>query len=98
MRRLLFLNGIKAFRGRAKRKLQWRGAELNVSAAAISRMVHLLSAARRRPVRRGKLAGDGGARLPNGLTPIFDALASHGDGALQSGIDRGVGPTLRCAG
>ena len=43
MRRLLFLNGIKAFEAAARTgSFAAAGAELNVSAAAVSRMVHLL--------------------------------------------------------
>src|SRR5712671_752218 len=43
MRRLLFLNGIKAFEAAARSgSFAAAGSELNVSAAAISRMVHLL--------------------------------------------------------
>ena len=43
MRRLLFLNGIKAFEAAARSgSFAAAGAELNVSAAAVSRMVHLL--------------------------------------------------------
>ncbi len=43
MRRLLFLNGIKAFEAAARTgSFAGAGAELNVSAAAVSRMVHLL--------------------------------------------------------
>jgi LysR family glycine cleavage system transcriptional activator len=43
MRRLLFLNGIKAFEAAARSgSFAGAGAELNVSPAAISRMVHLL--------------------------------------------------------
>src|SRR5260370_20254345 len=43
MRRLLFLNGIKAFEAAARSgSFAGAGAELNVSAAAVSRMVHLL--------------------------------------------------------
>ena len=43
MRRLLFLNGIKAFEAAARSgSFAAAGAELNVSPAAISRMVHLL--------------------------------------------------------
>src|SRR5258708_19256788 len=42
MRRLLFLNGIKAFEAAARSgSFSGAGAELNVSAAAISRMAHL---------------------------------------------------------
>jgi LysR family transcriptional regulator, glycine cleavage system transcriptional activator len=43
LRRLLFLNGIKAFEAAARGgSFAAAGAELNVSPAAISRMVHLL--------------------------------------------------------
>ena len=43
MRRLLFLNGIKAFEAAARTgSFAAAGTELNVSAAAVSRMVHLL--------------------------------------------------------
>jgi len=43
VRRLLFLNGIKAFEAAARSgSFAAAGGELNVSPAAISRMVHLL--------------------------------------------------------
>ncbi|MGA7803021.1 LysR family transcriptional regulator, partial [Bradyrhizobium sp.] len=43
MRRLLFLNGIKAFEAAARGgSFAAAGSELNVSAAAVSRLVHLL--------------------------------------------------------
>src|ERR1700760_4419712 len=43
LRRLLFLNGIRAFEAAARGgSFAAAGAELNVSPAAISRMVHLL--------------------------------------------------------
>src|SRR3979411_3487162 len=43
VRRLLFLNGIKAFEAAARSgSFAAAGSELNVSAAAVSRMVHLL--------------------------------------------------------
>src|SRR5258707_12420156 len=43
MRRLLFLNGIKAFEAAARSgSFAGAGTELNVSAAAVSRRVHLL--------------------------------------------------------
>jgi hypothetical protein len=43
VRRLLFLNGIKAFEAAARTgSFAAAGTELNVSAAAVSRMVHLL--------------------------------------------------------
>ena len=43
MRRLLFLNGMRAFEAAARSgSFAGAGSELNVSAAAVSRMVHLL--------------------------------------------------------
>jgi LysR family glycine cleavage system transcriptional activator len=74
LRRLLFLNGIKAFEAAAA------GGELNVSPAAISRMVHLLEerlgvALFERKANRLALTPAGRA-YQSGLTPIFDALAS----------------------
>src|ERR1700710_589986 len=81
MRRLLFLNGIKAFEAAARTgSFAAAGAELNVSPAAISRMVHLLEqrlgvALFERKANRLALTPAGRA-YQNGLTPIFDALAS----------------------
>ena len=80
-RRLLFLNGIKAFEAAARSgSFAAAGAELNVSPAAISRMVHLLE--ERLGValferKANKLAlTQAGRTYQSGLTPIFDALAS----------------------
>ena len=81
MRRLLFLNGIKAFEAAARgSSFAAAGHELNVSAAAISRMVHLLEdrlgvALFERKANRLTLTAAGRA-YQSGLTPIFDALAS----------------------
>src|SRR5260370_8207159 len=81
MRRLLFLNGIKAFEAAARSgSFAGAGAELNVSAAAISRMVHLLEerlgvALFERKANRLVTTAAGRA-YQSGLTPIFDALAS----------------------
>src|SRR5258707_10918406 len=81
MRRLLFLNGIKAFEAAARSgSFAGAGAELNVSAAAISRMVHLLEqrlgvALFERRANRPAMTAAGRA-YQNGPTPIFDALAS----------------------
>jgi len=81
LRRLLFLNGIKAFEAAARSgSFAAAGHELNVSAAAISRMVHLLEdrlgvALFERKANRLLLTSAGRA-YQNGLTPIFDALAS----------------------
>src|SRR6202035_5936994 len=81
MRRLLFLNGIRAFEAAARSgSFAGAGAELNVSATAVSRMVHLLE--QRLGValferRSNRLAmTSAGRAYQNGLTPIFDALAS----------------------
>lgn len=81
MRRLLFLNGIKAFEAAARSgSFAGAGAELNVSPAAISRMVHLLEqrlgvALFERKANRLAMTAAGRA-YQTGLTPIFDALAS----------------------
>jgi LysR family glycine cleavage system transcriptional activator len=81
MRRLLFLNGIKAFEAAGRSgSFAGAGAELNVSPAAVSRMVHLLEqrlgvALFERKANRLVMTQAGRA-YQNGLTPIFDALAS----------------------
>jgi LysR family transcriptional regulator, glycine cleavage system transcriptional activator len=103
MRRLLFLNGIKAFEAAARSgSFAGAGAELNVSAAAISRMVHLLEqrlgiALFERKANRLAMTPAGRA-YQNGLTPIFDALASlTAQVTAPSGVrilTIGVGPTF----
>src|SRR5260370_14305183 len=81
MRRLLFLNGIKAFEAAARSgSFAGAGAELNVSAAAISRMVHLLEqrlggALFQRKATRLAVARPGRSP-PREPPPILDALAS----------------------
>ena len=81
MRRLLFLNGIKAFEAAARTgSFAAAGTELNVSAAAISRMVNLLEQRLgvvlfERKANRLALTAAGRA-YQSGLTPIFDALSS----------------------
>src|ERR1700737_1771523 len=81
MRRLLFLNGMRAFEAAARSgSFAGAGSELNVSAAAVSRMVHLLEqrlgvALFERKANRLVMTPAGRA-YQNGLTPIFDALAS----------------------
>src|ERR1700755_855765 len=78
MRRLLFLNGITAFDAAARRgSFAGAGLELNVSAAAISRMVHLLEqrlgvALFERKANRLVMTPAGRAHQ-GGLTPVFDA-------------------------
>ena len=103
MRRLLFLNGIKAFEAAARSgSFAAAGLELNVSAAAISRMVHLLEqrlgvALFERKANRLALTAAGRA-YQSGLTPIFDALASLTAQVTAPASRRvltiGVGPTF----
>jgi len=103
MRRLLFLNGIRAFEATARSgSFAGAGAELNVSAAAVSRMVHLLEqrlgvALFERKSNRLAMTLAGRA-YQSGLTPIFDALASLTAQVTAPGSVRvltiGVGPTF----
>ena len=103
MRRLLFLNGIKAFEAAARSgSFAGAGGELNVSAAAVSRMVHLLEqrlgvALFERKANRLVMTAAGRA-YQGGLTPIFDALASlTAQVTAPSGLRAltiGVGPTF----
>ncbi|HZR86518.1 MAG TPA: LysR substrate-binding domain-containing protein [Bradyrhizobium sp.] len=103
MRRLLFLNGIKAFEAAARGgSFAAAGQELNVSAAAISRMVHLLEerlgvALFERKANKLALTAAGRA-YQNGLTPIFDALATLTAQVTAPTAMRvltiGVGPTF----
>jgi len=103
VRRLLFLNGIKAFEAAARSgSFAAAGLELNVSAAAISRMVHLLEqrlgvALFERKANRLALTAAGRA-YQSGLTPIFDALASLTAQVTAPASRRvltiGVGPTF----
>ena len=103
MRRLLFLNGIKAFEAAARSgSFAAAGAELNVSAAAVSRMVHLLEdrlgvALFERKANR-LIPTAAGRAYQSGLTPIFDALASLTAQVTAPSSVRvltiGVGPTF----
>src|SRR5258707_7535395 len=103
MRRLLFLNGIKAFEAAARSgSFAGAGAELNVSAAAVSRMVHLLEQRLglklfERKANRLEMTAAGRA-YQSGLTPIFDALASLTAHVMAPSSVRvltiGVGPTF----
>jgi LysR family transcriptional regulator, glycine cleavage system transcriptional activator len=103
VRRLLFLNGIKAFEAAARSgSFAAAGAELNVSAAAVSRLVHLLEerlgvALFERQANRLALTSAGRA-YQGGLTPIFDALASLTAQVTAPASVRvltiGVGPTF----
>jgi LysR family glycine cleavage system transcriptional activator len=103
MRRLLFLNGIKAFEAAARSgSFAAAGSELNVSPAAVSRMVHLLEqrlgvALFERKANRLLMTAAGRA-YQSGLTPIFDALASLTAQVTAPSSVRvltiGVGPTF----
>lgn len=103
MRRLLFLNGIKAFEAAARTgSFAAAGSELNVSAAAVSRMVHLLEerlgvALFERKANRLATTAAGRA-YQSGLTPLFDALASLTAQVTAPSSVRvltiGVGPTF----
>src|SRR6266704_1908974 len=103
MRRLLFLNGIKAFEAAARSgSFAAAGSELNVSAAAISRMVHLLEdrlgvALFERKANKLVTTAAGRA-YQSGLTPLFDALASLTAQVTAPSSVRvltiGVGPTF----
>src|ERR1700709_948169 len=103
MRRLLFLNGIKAFEAAARSgSFAAAGSELNVSAAAISRLVTLLEdrlgvALFERKANRLAVTAAGRA-YQSGLTPIFDALASlTAQVTAPAGVrvlTIGVGPTF----
>jgi len=103
MRRLLFLNGIKAFEAAARSgSFAGAGLELNVSPAAISRMVHLLEARLgvalfERKANRLAMTPAGRA-YQSGLTPIFDALTSLTAQVTAPASVRvltvGVGPTF----
>src|SRR5258707_9477600 len=103
MRRLLFLNGIKAFEAAARSgSFAAAGSELNVSAAAVSRMVHLLEERLGIALferKANKLVTTAAGRAyQSGLTPIFDALASlTAPGTSPTGLrvlTIGVGPTF----
>jgi LysR family glycine cleavage system transcriptional activator len=103
MRRSLFLNGIKAFEAAARSgSFAAAGSELNVSAAAVSRMVHLLEQRLgvdlfERKANRLAMTSAGRA-YQSGLTPIFDALASLTAQVTAPSSVRvltiGVGPTF----
>jgi LysR family glycine cleavage system transcriptional activator len=103
LRRLLFLNGIKAFEAAARSgSFAAAGQELNVSAAAVSRLVHLLEqrlgvALFERKANRLVMTAAGQA-YQSGLTPIFDALASLTAQVTAPSSMRvltiGVGPTF----
>ncbi len=103
MRRLPFLNGIKAFEAAARAgSFAAAAEELNVTPAAISRMVRLLEDRLALPLFQRKPNGlsltPAGRAYQAGLTPIFDALATLTAQVTASANPRvltvGVGPTF----
>lgn len=103
MRRLPFLNGVKAFEAAARHgSFSGAAGELNVSPAAVSRLVNLLEqrlglALFVRTANRLALTAAGQA-YQTGLTPIFDALAAlTAQVSAQAGsrvLTIGIGPTF----
>ncbi len=103
MRRLPFLNGVRAFEAAARSGSFARAAdELHVTPAAISRMVHLLE--ERLGValferKANKLeATPAGRAYQDGLSPLFDTLAALTEQVKQLAranvLTVGVGPTF----
>jgi LysR family glycine cleavage system transcriptional activator len=97
------LNGLKAFEAAARHgSFAGAAAELNVSPAAVSRLVHLLEQRLRivlfeRSANRLALTAAGRA-YQGGLTPLFDAIANLTaqvtSGAGARVLTVGVGPTF----
>ena len=103
MRKLPFLNGIRAFEAAARTGSFKKAAdELNVTPAAISRMVHLLEERLGLPLFARKAnrlsATPAGRSYQAGLTALFDQLAALTDQVKASAGSRvltiGVGPTF----
>ncbi len=103
MRKLPFLNGIKAFEATARNGSFTKAAdELNVTPAAVSRMVHLLEDRLGLPLFERKAnrlsATAAGRTYQAGLTSLFDQLATLTDQVTASATSRvltvGVGPTF----
>lgn len=103
MRRLPFLNGVRAFEAAARAgSFAGAAAELHVSPAAVSRMVRLLEERlglalfERAPNRL--VPTPAGRAYQAGLTPILDSLADLTDRVTAMGRRRvltvGVGPTF----
>ena len=103
MRRLPHLNGIKAFEAAARcGSFAAAAAEMNISPAAVSRMVRVLEgrlgvALFERSPNRLTLTAHG-RTYQVGLSPIFDALAQLTDQVQAQAGSRiltiGVGPTF----
>jgi LysR family glycine cleavage system transcriptional activator len=103
MRRLPFLNGIRAFEAAGRTgSFAAAAAELHVSPAAISRMVKLLEERLGLPLferQANRLAPTtAGARYLAGLTPLLDGLAVLTEEVAALGgrqvLTLGVGPTF----
>jgi LysR family transcriptional regulator, glycine cleavage system transcriptional activator len=103
MRRLPFLNGVRAFEAAARTGSFAKAAdELHVTPAAISRLVHLLEeriGAELFERKANRLAPTpAGRTYQAGLTPLFDALANLTAQVSAMGGARvltvGVGPTF----
>src|SRR5262245_24595498 len=103
MRKLPFLNGIRAFEAAARTGSFAKAAdELHVTPAAISRMVHLLEDRLGVSLFERKanklIATDPGRIYQTGLTQLFDALANLTAQVTAMGGSRvltiGVGPTF----
>ncbi len=103
MRRLPFLNGIKAFEAAARGgSFAAAAQELNVTPAAISRMVRLLEDRLALPLFQRRPNGlqltPAGRAYQAGLTPILDALANLTAQVTalpsQRVLTVGVGPTF----
>src|SRR4051812_26814920 len=103
MRKLPFLNGIRAFEAAARAESFAKAAgELNVTPAAISRMVQLLEQRIGVPLFERKanrlILTAAGRTYQAGLTQLFDALANLTTQVTAMGGSRvltvGVGPTF----
>ncbi|MDQ8732576.1 transcriptional regulator GcvA [Bradyrhizobium sp. LHD-71] len=103
MRRLPFLNGVKAFEAAARTGSFARAAdELHVTPAAVSRLVHLLEERIGTELferKANRLAPTpAGQAYQAGLTPLFDALANLTSQVSAMTTTRvltvGVGPTF----
>jgi LysR family glycine cleavage system transcriptional activator len=103
MRKLPFLNGIKAFEAAARTGSFTKAAdELNVTPAAVSRMVHLLEDRLGLALferKANKLSATAAGRsYQAGLSALFDQLAALTDQVTASAGSRvltvGVGPTF----
>src|SRR4249920_2291195 len=107
MRKLPFLNGVRAFEAAARAESFAKAAgELNVTPAAVSRMVQLLEERTGVPLFERKanrlILTAAGRAYQSGLTPIFDQLANLTAQVTALAGSRvltiGVGPTFATRG